>query len=211
MNIPIQKSIEVLTAKPIVVTSAAERALAIGLIKTIKEKRDAVVQFFADSKKKAHETWKAIVANEKTFTDKLDVYEKAARLAIGGYDDKLERERLAEEDRLKAAADIEAKKQRRALEFAAAHTQDDEKKVELLDKAAAVAPDLISVASKVEKQAGEGSRKIWKYRVVDINAVPRPYLIENDAMLKAMATSQKEKAKVDGIEFYFETSLSVRI
>ena len=186
MNIPIQKSIEVLTAKPIVVTSAAERALAIGLIKTIKEKRDAVVQFFADSKKKAHETWKAIVANEKTFTDKLDVYEKAARIAIGTWGNEQERVRLAEETRIKAAADLDAKKKKRALEFAAAHTTDEEKRVELLDKAAAVQADFVSVPSKVEKQAGEGSRKIWKYRIVDVDKIPRAFMEPSDTRVDAL-------------------------
>ena len=206
----IKKAVEVLTAKAVVVTSAAERAVAIGLIKSCKEKRDAVVKFFSDSKKKAHETWKAIVANEKSFTDKLDVYEKAARVAIGTYDDAQERVRLAEETRIKAAAEIEAKKNRRALEFAAAHTKDEDKKAELLDKAAAVQADFVSVPSKVEKQAGEGSRKIWKYRIVDVDKIPRAFMEPSDSLLKAMATSQKEKAKVDGVEFYYETSISVK-
>jgi DNA repair photolyase len=206
----IKKAVEVLVAKAVVVSSAAERAIAIGIIKSCKEKREAVVAFFKDSKQKAHETWKAIVANEKSFTDKLDVYEKSARQAIGVFDDNLERVRVAEEARVKAAAEVEAKKNRRALEFAAAHTKDVDKKAELLDQAAAVQADFISVPSKVEKQAGESSRKTWKYRIIDINAVPRPYLMENDAMLKALATSQKEKAKVDGIKFYYETSLSIK-
>jgi hypothetical protein len=206
----IKKAVEVLTAKAVVVTSAAERAVAIGLIKSCKEKREAVVKFFADSKKKAHETWKAIVANEKSFTDKLDVYEKAARVAIGTYDDAQERVRIAEENRIKAAAEIEAKKNRRALEFAAAHTKDEEKKAELLDKAAAVQADFVSVPSKVEKQAGEGSRKIWKYRIVDVDKIPRAFMEPSDSLLKAMATSQKEKAKVDGVEFYFEVSLAIK-
>ena len=207
----IKKAVEVLTAKAVVVTSAAERAVAIGLIKSCKEKRDAVIAFFSDSKKKAHETWKAIVANEKSFTDKLDVYEKAARVAIGTYDDAQERVRLAEENRIKAAAEIEAKKNRRALEFAAAHTKDEDKKAELLDKAAAVQADFVSVPSKVEKQAGEGSRKIWKYRIVDVDKIPRAFMEPSDSLLKAMATSQKEKAKVDGVEFYSETSLSIKL
>ena len=206
----IKKAVEVLTAKAVVVTSAAERAVAIGLIKSCKEKRDAVVEFFADSKKKAHETWKAIVANEKSFTDKLDVYEKAARTAIGTWDAEQERVRLAEETRIKAAADLDAKKQKRALEFAAAHTKDEDKKAELLDKAAAVQADFVSVPSKVEKQAGEGSRKIWKYRIIDVDKIPRAFMEPSDSLLKAMATSQKEKAKVDGVEFYYETSISVK-
>ena len=206
----IKKAVEVLTAKAVVVTSAAERAVAIGLIKSCKEKRDAVVEFFSDSKKKAHETWKAIVANEKSFTDKLDVYEKAARVAIGTYDDAQERVRLAEETRIKAAADLDAKKQKRALEFAAAHTKDEDKKAELLDKAAAVQADFVSVPSKVEKQAGEGSRKIWKYRIINVDKIPRAFMEPSDSLLKAMATSQKEKAKVDGVEFYYETSISVK-
>jgi hypothetical protein len=50
----------------------------------------------------------------------------------------------------------------------------------------------------------------WKYRVVNLQEVPREYLVVDDAMLKHIAKTHHDKKPVPGIEFYNEPSVTVR-
>lgn len=61
-----------------------------------------------------------------------------------------------------------------------------------------------------------GTREVWKYRIVDIKKVPESFLVPvedrvNKAALNALARSQKDKAKVKGIEFYSDENLQSRV
>ncbi len=58
-----------------------------------------------------------------------------------------------------------------------------------------------------------GLRKIWKYRVVDIDKVPEEYLLPPEDRVKKgelnkIAKKDQETAFVPGIEFYYEDSIS---
>lgn len=60
------------------------------------------------------------------------------------------------------------------------------------------------------------TREVWKYRIVDIKKVPEAFLVPvedrvNKGALNALARSQKDKAKVKGIEFYCEETLQSRV
>ena len=72
--------------RAVVVTNPQERELIYSEIKKVKGLKARIVDFFKLSKEKAWETHKAIVANEKSFTDRLDAFESAAKLAIQKYD-----------------------------------------------------------------------------------------------------------------------------
>lgn len=58
--------------------------------------------------------------------------------------------------------------------------------------------------------AGTSLRKTWKFRITDINQVPREFLVPNEQMLGAVARSQKESANIPGVEFYAEESIGGR-
>jgi hypothetical protein len=106
--------------KSVVVRTPEERITVYDAIRDVKNVKDRVIAFFADSKKKAHDTWKAIVANEKSFTDRLDAFEFAAKKAIGRYNAEQEAIREAERKRLQAIADEQARKEREKREQEAA-------------------------------------------------------------------------------------------
>lgn len=76
--------------------------------------------------------------------------------------------------------------------------------------AAAITAPVVQVSAPA-KQAGEVARVTWKARVVDVSAVPREYMIVNESALQAMARATKGAIRVPGVEFYAESSLSVRI
>ena len=56
--------------------------------------------------------------------------------------------------------------------------------------------------------AGIATVKTWKYRIVDAEAIPREYLMIDEKKLGAYARAMKEGAKVAGVEFYAEETLS---
>jgi len=58
--------------------------------------------------------------------------------------------------------------------------------------------------------AGTSLRKTWKFRITDINQVPREYLLPNEQMLGALARSAKESACVPGVEFFAVDSIGGR-
>ena len=266
--------------KTVVVTNPQERVTVYEAVKKVKSMKTGIVEFFRDSKEKAYSAWKAIVANEKSLTDKLDLFESAAKSAIQKYDFEVEQKRLAEERRLQAIADEKARKEREAAESAAIIQRKKEEaarraeedarrkqeearqaqekalrdaeqaktakarqaaqeaaekarkeqaeaaklaeterlraeaakaKAEMKDEqAAAVIAPVIQVAPVAAKQAGESTKKIWKYRITDETLIPREYLMPNDKALAGMASGTKGAIKIPGIEFYFENVMAIK-
>lgn len=50
----------------------------------------------------------------------------------------------------------------------------------------------------------------WTYRVIDLEKIPREYMIPDDAMLKSIAKQHHDKKQVDGVEFYNDPHLATR-
>ena len=63
-----------------------------------------------------------------------------------------------------------------------------------------------SVATASGKLSG---RMVWKFRVIDMAALPDQYKLVNEQMLRGLATSSKGSMEIPGVEFYQEEQLSV--
>lgn len=237
--------------RTVVVRNADERTAVYQLVQSVKTKRRMIVDFFSDSKEKAHSAWKAIVGMEKTETDKLDAFEAAGKRAILTYDQAEEQKRIAEQRRLQAIADEQARKERekaeaearrqreieeaarrkaeearRAAEAASAAERDkllkeaeaaerkaaaaSAKAEEKTETAAAVIAPVVTVAPVAVKQAGESTRDIWHFRIIDAAIVPNEYKIINEKALDGIAKATKGSIKIPGVEFYAEKTLAVR-
>jgi Asp-tRNA(Asn)/Glu-tRNA(Gln) amidotransferase A subunit family amidase len=192
------------------VANVQDRSQALEIGKQIKTRRAEVVEFFRDSKAKAHATWKSIVAQEKSFTDRLDAVELAIKSAVLQYDRKQEAIRQAEQRRLQAEADEAARRERDRLEKQAAKLKTPEKKEALRQQAEAIIAPVVNVAPVAQKTKGVSTRKIWKARVIDAAAVPREWLIVDDKALNGFAKATKGSKKIDGVEFYQEETLNMR-
>lgn len=79
-------------------------------------------------------------------------------------------------------------------------------------------PPVVTIPTKIVGTAGSkvGTREVWKYRITNISKVPAAYLVPpeervNKSVLNALAKSQKDKAKVPGIEFYCEDTIQSRV
>ena len=62
--------------------------------------------------------------------------------------------------------------------------------------------DLIQVKEDLPEKTH--SRKLWKAKVVDFKLLPEEYKMPDVTKLNAVAKTLKDKAKVPGVEFYYE-------
>jgi hypothetical protein len=210
-NQVVENAVSVIEKREIVkVMSVQDRTGALEICKKIKEQKNAVVSHFADIKSKAHSAWKAIVAKEKSYTDRLDAVERKIKSAVLVYDRAQEEIRRAEQRRLQAEADERARRERERLEKEAARLKTPELKEERLAQAQAIVAPVVEVAQIAPKVEGVSTRKTWKARVIDAGQVPREFMTVNETALNAYARATKGKMPVAGVEFYEEESLSVR-
>ena len=137
----------------------------------------------------------------------LTAVEAAINTAMVGWNREQERIRQAEELRLQEA---QRKETERLQKLAAKAEQrgDENKKEEFEGRAAVVQSTVPTVATKVEKIAGLQTKTYWKYRIADVNKIPREYMIPNEKALGEIARSTKGKIKIDGVEFYSEDKMA---
>jgi hypothetical protein len=237
--------------RTVAVRNPEERTAVYQLVQSVKTKKRMIVDFFADSKAKANAAWKAIVGMEKNEVDKLDAFEAAGKRAILIYDQEQERIRQAEQRRLQAIADEQARKEREKAEAEARRQREIEeaarrkaeearraaeaanaaerakliREAEAADRkaaaasakaenqtetAAAVVAPVVTIAPVAVKQAGESTRDIWHFRVIDAALVPNEYKIVNEKALDGIAKATKGSIVIPGVEFYAEKTLAMR-
>ena len=128
--------------------------------------------------------------------------------------------RAAKEEQERAWREKEEAARKEAERLAAEGKAEEAEKARIeADKAATKAAERAAQAqeifvpvpvltSKVEKIAGIGTRTIWKCRIVDVNKIPRQYMIPNEKMLGEIARTLKASLAIEGVEFYQESIIS---
>ena len=123
----------------------------------------------------------------KARAEALELEKKAAELASDG--DAFDA--LMAQEEAESAREIEAAAQR-ATEEAIRAAAKVEVVAEYVPKASA---------------AGTSFRKNWKYRVVNMDLIPRQFMVPDEQSLGLYARTEKEKASIPGIEFYCEEKI----
>jgi len=145
----------------------------------------------------------------KPALDALSVLEKSAKAAINDYDFRAEQERRKLEAELRAKQEQERK--RLEVQAEALRAQGKEKQAEVKEaKAEMIAAKPVIIASNVPKIDGVSKRVIWRYRIVDENAIPREYLMPNDKKIGEVIRATNGTVKIPGIEAYQENIISSR-
>lgn len=145
--------------------------------------------------------------------DNLAKAESVIKKAVIDYDNEQRRKAEELQRKLQAEAEEKARKEREKLAVRAAKAAEagnEEKAAALLEKADEVQVFVPIVQTIAPKSTGISTRKVWKYRIVDVNKLPREYMIPNDALLSGLARSTQGAIPVPGIEFYAEDSLAIR-
>ena len=133
----------------------------------------------------------------------LSKVETAIKSAMITWQNEQEKIRQAEMARLQAIQQKEA--DRLAKLATAAEKRGDENKAEEFKGRAAVVQSITPIVeSKVEQIKGMAKTLIWKFRIIDVNKIPREYMIPNEISLGQVARATKGAVKIEGIEFYSE-------
>lgn len=155
------------------VNTSESYLLASNELITLKKRRNEVVAFFADIKSKAHAAWKAIVAREKFFTDKIDAFESILKNKMLAFQQEQERIRREAERRLQLEAEkkAEAERQKLLLKASERAAENDELEVDMYVEAAmSIEAPQVQVTTSVPKASGITTREVWKAQVVDKQA-----------------------------------------
>jgi len=186
----------------------------------IKSRRKQVIEFFAEPKRKANEAWKAIVAREKFFTDKLDAIETLIKRKMLAWTQEQERIRRDKETQLRSEAEAKAAEERKKI-LAQAKRNDtlgnEARAEQYREKAEAVKPAEVYVpVAAPPKTTGLSSREVWKVEIIDKatfvkaaaeNQTLQAFIEINTTGLKSLAG----KVEVAGIRFYKESVLAKKL
>lgn len=200
-------------AVTLVIKSDMQNQQAAEYLKTIKAKQKIVEEFFGPLVKSSHDAWKQAVAKRKEIETPLEDAERKIKSAILRFQQDMEMERR----RLQAEADAKARaeedKKRKELESRAQKAEEkgkEEKADELRAKAESVVVVPQIIAPQVTKTKGVSMMDVWKYKINDINAVPREYMMLNESMVSKVVKATKGGIKIPGIEAYNEPTISGR-
>lgn len=182
------------------------------LLKDIKGKIKAVKDYWKEPKAAAQAAHKQLVARESAMLKPLESaentikrmmldYTKAQEKAAREAEEAARREREAEAHRLEAIA-------------AQAEAEGDVDTAEIMHDMAEAVP-VAEVVQTAPKAQGVSVRKVWKARVMDEKLVPAyfdGYKLRdiNMTTLNSLARWKEGQLEIPGVEFYQESTMSVR-
>jgi hypothetical protein len=174
-------------------------------LKRLEDLRKSLTQPLDDAKRRIMD----LFAGPK---NQLEAAEAQLKRGVLVWDQAERARRVEMERKLQAERDAKAKAEREALERAAAAAIRAGKESEaeaLVQQADAVIVEPVTFAPAPVAEKGAATRKIWRLRIVDANAVPRQFLAINEQLLLAHCRATGG-AEIAGVEFYQEESLAVR-
>lgn len=181
----------------------------------INARTKQVKDFFKEPKAKAHDAHKSITAAEKKLLDPLVLAKGIINRKMVAWDQaeekkRREAQRKADEE-AQRKADEEAQRIAEEEQIARAEESDVDDIEEIMSEPVVAAPVVaapVTVPDARPKVAGLTRRKNWKYRIVDVDKIPREYMMPDDRKLAAAAREMKENAKIPGIEVHAEESIA---
>ena len=133
---------------------------------------------------------------------------KRGMLAFSQEQERIRREREAQ---LREQARREEERKRRQLEERAKKAEASgkvEKAEALRERAEEVFVPTPVVAPTVNRVSGIVEKTVWKYRIVDVNKIPREYMIPDEKAIANIGRATKGRVTIPGVEFYPEKTLA---
>ena len=186
------------------VTDEATKLKAEEGLKIIKKMKASVIDFTKDTIAGLYDLHRKEKTRQNNLLEPLQAADRHLRRQVEDY----EMEKIREQRR----KDEEARKKREAELKAAEEAEesgDTEKAEEILTKAAEEEAAPVVYEPEV-KTKGVGKKIEWKWRLTNIEEVPRDFLILDESALSRYAKAMKEKAKVSGVQFYEVVKTSIR-
>jgi DNA polymerase III alpha subunit (gram-positive type) len=191
------------------------------LTQPLDESKKRIMDFFKkplDFLAKAESAVKSAMLNWQQEQERIRL--EAERKAQEAARKEEERQRKIKEEQERVWREKEEAKRKEAEQLEAEGKAEEAEKARLeADKAAAKATERAEQAenisvpvpiipTKVEKISGIATKTIWKFKITDVNAIPREYMIPNEKTLGEIARATKGAIKIAGVEFYEESIIS---
>ena len=172
-----------------------------------KELGKTIKNYFKPLKENTHKAWEVICDREKEELNKLQPGIQHLNKQMVTYNIEQEQIRKAEEDRLRDEAEKAERERRLGLALKAVEAGEEEEAKAILEEPGFIPPPIVE--KTVPKQAGLAMVTIYKWRLVDINKVPKPYLQlrVNEAAVNQTVKALKAQTNIPGIEVYSEQSM----
>lgn len=148
---------------------------------------------------------KAIMDFFRAPEEKLARAESGIKRAMLAYTAELDRKRREDQ----ARADAEARKQQEKLQQQAARAQASgkvEKAAELEERAATVVAPVIN--REPPKVSGLSFRDAWCFEIVDEKAIPREFLMVDEAKIRRFVANMKGDTQIAGVRVYSEKRMA---
>lgn len=167
-------------------------------LKELKTTRESFTQPLEATKKRIIAFFKPAETKWKQVKDLLDAG------MLGWEEEEAERQRI-EDARLLALAQEEQDRLQAQAE-ARAEEAEESGNAELADEIMDNVPQVeMSVVKRTPtKVDGVSTRTLWRFRVVNVDLVPRDLMIPDEKVLGEIARESKGTAEVPGVEFYSE-------
>lgn len=192
----------------ITIKSQAELDLATEILKEIKSRYKELETQRKEITAPLDKAKKAVMDLFRTPLENLEKAEKKLKAGITAYTAEMERKAREEQLRLQKLAEEEAEKERKKLEAKIKRAEESgkvDKVEELQAQKEAIAPIEVPVITpQVEKPKGIAFREVWSAEVVDINQLPREYLIPDMQKLNKVAQATKGTISIPGVKFIMQ-------
>jgi len=206
-------------ASSMVITNQDDYSDAASRLVEIKSMRKNIVSFFAEPKQKAHEAWKAIVAREKFFTDKLDEIEKIVKNKMLAWTSEQERIRREAEAKLRKEAEEKAEAERKRMLANAKRNEtrgNEERAQEWKEKAEEIKPIDVYIAPVKIKAEGIQTKKVWRGSIEDVGkfllaASQNPKLQQHITInINSLVRQFADNEEIPGIKFFQEETIAAK-
>jgi len=199
-----QSDLIVRRAVKVKVTNQKSLSVAETILVQVKDIIKGVIEYFEDPIKKAHAAHKAILAKKNEALDPLLKAEKFLKNAVKDY--------LVEEERKRRHDEEQRKFEQEAL-LAKLEKERDDGDTKLSDETFEKIEDIHAESMKVEEapqMTGVTKKTLIRWRVTDIDLVPRDLLMIDKAKVDEIVKRMKMNASIPGIEIYEDVSIAMK-
>ena len=193
-------------ARRLTVTTQAEYQAAGDFLLHLKAVRERINAVFDTPILAAHQAHKAALAAKAKVVGPVAEADALVRLTVSNYLQAEERTRKAAEA-VALAASTKVEEEARLAQATALEQAGLPDAADALLSAPMVVPPMVMEAPKAD---GISSREYWTYEIVNVDLIPRQYMMPNETALWAVVRSLKGLTAIPGIRPYAKTGIATR-
>lgn len=195
-------------ANALEVCDAVSYKTGAALLKEIKAVLKEIGDTFDEPIKDAHIAHRAMIAAKKKHTEPREVAEYIVKGKMVKWQ-RAETDRVEADRRVLEAAERKREEDRRLAAAERLEAQGRTAEAEaVIDEPVVTAPIVMPPAAP--KVAGISTRRVWKFRIVDVELIPYRYMMPNEVAIRATVQAMGKAANIPGVEVFPDDIMAVR-